>query len=261
MSQDNPYLSHLYSDAKPLEETPIVEEVKSEGNPYVEHLGDTPQLENKKPSVALLDTNGNPVPTYSQEALINGMYGAGAGLALNSPSYAKNVISAVAPNQTIESKSTPYNERGRTVEKSIQNRRTYMDAQAEQDKILRRNTNLAKKYPGFTRQIPDYKHLQELSLLQKFKSYAPTIGSYASRMISPFSLPLTLGGGAMSGTEAMNRYDNGDNVGAAIAGLGALGAGASLIPHPATKAIGTGVALASPLALEAYDYLRKPKRE
>jgi hypothetical protein len=55
------------------------------------------------------------------------------------------------------------------------------------------------------------------------------------------------------GMEAAERFNRGDMLGAGIAGLGAVGSAASLIPHPLTRAIGTGVGMASPLALSVLD--------
>ena len=66
-------------------------------------------------------------------------------------------------------------------------------------------------------------------------------------------------GAGYEGTEAYNRWKHGDYPGMAISGLGALGSVASLAPHPIVKGVGTGLALAEPFALQAYDYLRKPK--
>ena len=68
-------------------------------------------------------------------------------------------------------------------------------------------------------------------------------------------------GAGYEGAEAVNRARHDDIPGAVIAGIGAVGSGLSLFPHPATKAVGTGLALASPLALHAYDYFKQPKRE
>lgn len=62
-------------------------------------------------------------------------------------------------------------------------------------------------------------------------------------------------GAGFSGQEAMDRYNRGDMVGAGIAGVGALGSLASMVPHPVTRAIGTGVGMASPLALSVLDRL------
>ena len=68
-----------------------------------------------------------------------------------------------------------------------------------------------------------------------------------------------LGGlGAVSGAdEARSRLQQGDVPGAAIAGVGALGSAASIIPHPMTRAIGTGVSMASPAALMVLDKMRE----
>jgi hypothetical protein len=58
------------------------------------------------------------------------------------------------------------------------------------------------------------------------------------------------------GTEAVNRYNRGDYPGAAIAGMGALGSAASMMPHPLTRGIGTAAGALSPLMLQGYDYLK-----
>lgn len=58
------------------------------------------------------------------------------------------------------------------------------------------------------------------------------------------------------GTDAYNRLRNRDIPGAVLSGVGALGSVASMIPHPLTRGIGTALGIASPLALQAYDYYR-----
>jgi hypothetical protein len=45
--------------------------------------------------------------------------------------------------------------------------------------------------------------------------------------------------------------------GAAIAGAGAVGSLASMIPHPLTKGVGTAVSMASPAALLVLDKMRQ----
>ena len=60
-------------------------------------------------------------------------------------------------------------------------------------------------------------------------------------------------GGAM---EAAQRYRDKDIPGAVISGLGAVGSGVAAIPHPMTRAVGTGMALASPAALQILDLMR-----
>jgi hypothetical protein len=60
--------------------------------------------------------------------------------------------------------------------------------------------------------------------------------------------------------EAKNRYDMGDNTGAAIAGVGALGSGLSMIPTVPTRVVGTGLAVASPLAMKVYQNMQNQKQ-
>lgn len=70
-----------------------------------------------------------------------------------------------------------------------------------------------------------------------------------------------LGAGA-EGAEAYNRWQREDYPGAVISGLGALGSLASMVPATTVptaviKGAGTAVGALSPLALQAYDYLRE----
>jgi hypothetical protein len=78
-----------------------------------------------------------------------------------------------------------------------------------------------------------------------------------SEAIPRISTGLGAFGVGYEGAEAYNRLKRGDYPGAAISGVGALGSAASLLPHPIPKAVGTGMAVASPLMLNAYDYFRK----
>jgi hypothetical protein len=64
--------------------------------------------------------------------------------------------------------------------------------------------------------------------------------------------------GTVSGAEdTMNRVSQGDYLGGAISGLGAAGSAASMIPHPMTRAVGSGLAMASPAALMVLDKMRQ----
>jgi len=60
-------------------------------------------------------------------------------------------------------------------------------------------------------------------------------------------------GAGSQGMEAAERFNRGDMLGAGIAGVGALGGVAGMIPHPLTRGIGTAVSMASPLALSILD--------
>jgi hypothetical protein len=67
-----------------------------------------------------------------------------------------------------------------------------------------------------------------------------------------------LGGLSMaeSGMEAMRRMQQGDPIGATIAGAGALGGGAAMVPTPVTRLGGTALGMASPLSLYLLDKMR-----
>jgi hypothetical protein len=71
-------------------------------------------------------------------------------------------------------------------------------------------------------------------------------------------VPGLLGGASAGyqGQEASNRYQKGDMAGTAIAGIGALGGLASMLPHPATRALGATASAVSPAALAVLDKMR-----
>ena len=76
----------------------------------------------------------------------------------------------------------------------------------------------------------------------------------------PFIGPAIAGGSAgYDIADAIDRYEHGDTSGAVIQALGGLGSAAALIPHPMTRAIGTGVGMSAVPAVMLNDYLkRKP---
>lgn len=95
-----------------------------------------------------------------------------------------------------------------------------------------------------------------LSPLQKAGNIAQKAGEVMNRF--PIASNALAGAGAgFAGQDAMNRFRAGDIPGAAIAGIGAVGSLASMIPHPLTKGIGTGVSMASPAALLVLDKMRQ----
>ncbi len=74
--------------------------------------------------------------------------------------------------------------------------------------------------------------------------------------------PLAMGalGGlsaAEGGQESQKRMAAGDTTGAAIAGTGGVGGLMQMVPHPATRAIGAAISMASPLTLYLRDNLQK----
>ena len=95
-----------------------------------------------------------------------------------------------------------------------------------------------------------------VSPLQKVAGVAQKAGEVMNRY--PIASNTLAGAGAgFAGQDAFNRFRAGDIPGAAIAGIGAAGSLASLIPHPLTKGIGTGLSMASPAALLVLDKMRE----
>ena len=90
----------------------------------------------------------------------------------------------------------------------------------------------------------------------KIMSGLRTASDFLSR--SPVVSGALAGAGTFAGAqEAINRFQNKDYPGAVIAGVGAAGSAASAIPSPWTKAIGGGLAMASPAALYVLDKMRQ----
>jgi hypothetical protein len=92
-------------------------------------------------------------------------------------------------------------------------------------------------------------------MLQNVRQGAQTMGNVMGKI--PV-VPATLGGASAGyqGQEAFNRYQKGDMTGATVAGMGALGGLASMVPHPATRALGATASAVSPAALAVLDKMR-----
>jgi len=92
-------------------------------------------------------------------------------------------------------------------------------------------------------------------VLQNIRQGMQTAGNVMGRV--PVA-PGLLGGATTGyqGQEAFDRYQKGDMAGTAIAGMGALGGLASMIPHPATRALGATASAVSPAALAVLDKMR-----
>lgn len=91
--------------------------------------------------------------------------------------------------------------------------------------------------------------------LQNIRQGAQTVGNVMGKI--PV-VPGALGGANVGyqGQEAFDRYQKGDMTGATIAGMGALGGLASMVPHPATRALGATASTVSPAALAVLDKMR-----
>lgn len=102
--------------------------------------------------------------------------------------------------------------------------------------------------------------------------YAPSAASRMSggaRRAAEASMRFPLSGlaGALSGLgatelgmQSAERFLEDDPVGGVIAGAGALGSLASLMPHPVPRVVGGGLAMASPAALYVLDKMRQARQ-
>jgi len=91
--------------------------------------------------------------------------------------------------------------------------------------------------------------------LQNIRQGAQAVGNVMGKI--PV-VPGVLGGASTGyqGQEAFDRYQKGDMTGATIAGVGALGGLASMVPHPATRALGATASAVSPAVLAVLDKMR-----
>jgi hypothetical protein len=91
--------------------------------------------------------------------------------------------------------------------------------------------------------------------LQNVRQGAQTVGNVMGKI--PV-VPGALGGASAGyqGQEAFDRYQKGDMTGATVAGMGVLGGLASMVPHPATRALGAAASTVSPAALAVLDKMR-----
>lgn len=92
--------------------------------------------------------------------------------------------------------------------------------------------------------------------LQNIRQGVQTVGNVMGKL--PV-VPGALGGYAAGsqGQEAFSRYQKGDMPGATVAGIGALGGFASMLPNPATRALGAAATTVSPAALAVLDKMRQ----
>jgi hypothetical protein len=246
--EKNPYLSLIDNNA-PVENN----EASSSENPYASLIPKEEQVESK-------GTVNTSEPNQIDK-LINASIGAGTG-ALTGPMLQRLMEAGLSPKQA----KTPFNETKRYVEDSVQNWRMYADRQNEQAKAVRRANELTKKYPNYN-PLPQAEPEKTLGrkLLSPLESVGNRLGT-VSKAIGENLGPsmggaLALGSGAFNATDAINRANNNDPIGATIAGIGAVGSGLSMLPPVSLptavlKGVGATMATASPFALMLNDYLR-----
>lgn len=123
------------------------------------------------------------------------------------------------------------------------------------------NLDIGKIVPGeptmgAPRPAPPPSALPGPSAGQQFMQGAKGVVGALGR--SPMLAGAVSGAGALGGAqETKTRYDKGDMLGAAVAGIGALGGLAAAVPHPMTRIVGGGLAMASPAALLLIDQMRQ----
>jgi len=102
--------------------------------------------------------------------------------------------------------------------------------------------------------------LQNMTKGQKVAAKLP--GPVKGALTAPLGmLGRTIGGVAVGaqGADAYNRYNSGDTTGAIISGLGAIGSGAAMVPHPIARGVGTAVSLGAEGLNSYLDHLKAKK--
>jgi len=150
--------------------------------------------------------------------------------------------------------STKYNPRGSSVEESVQNWRTYTDAQNEAAKSVRRDAELHKKYPGFTR--PNLPHLQPTvpTATENLLGHAANLGT-----AKPIT-GMTVGANAI---DLAQQIKAGNPLQSVVSTAGLAGAAAPYVKAIPAKyrGIGTAVSLAAPIVNRALDQFTNPPEE
>lgn len=167
---------------------------------------------------------------------------------------------------------TPYNPRGVSIEQSVQNWENYSQAQNEAAKRVRREAELHKKYPGFTRAQPPAPPPAPPSGMAQLRAAIPgpvkTAGQFLSGAAQSGVVPWLgrgIAGGA-AGYQAADAYNKlfgpeKDIVGGGLSAIGALGAGASFIPHPITRYGGTAISAGAEGLNQYLDYLKRKAQQ
>jgi len=230
-----------------------------------------PTTESSQPRVtnslvnSLVQGAGDVSRAIATEPVLAG--GAGAAVGAKLGPTIQNVLGGTLTPPPPTPARTPYNPRGVSVENSVANWKNYQNAQSEAAKGVVRNTEMRNKFPNFTRALPEP---PPQNIMQKILSPLEAMGQKLGAVSSAMGQKtgprlggaLSLGGGALQGSESYNRAQQGDIPGAVIAGIGSAGSAASMLPpvSPPTaiaKGVGATAAFASPFALMLYDYLRK----
>ena len=84
------------------------------------------------------------------------------------------------------------------------------------------------------------------------------IGGAAQSGVTPYLGRAVAGGSAgYQGLDALNRFQQDDNLGGAISTVGAVGSGLSLFPHPVTRVGGAALGVGAEMLNQYLDSLKK----
>jgi hypothetical protein len=164
---------------------------------------------------------------------------------------------------------TPFNPRGVTIEQSVQNWENYGQAQNEAAKRVRRESELHKKYPGFTRAQPPAPAATPSAMSQlrqaipgPIKTAGAFLGGAAQSGVVPWLGRAVAGGAAgYQGADAYNRFKQGDMIGGGLSTIGTLGAGASFLPNPVTRYGGAAISAGAEGLNQYLDYLKRKSQQ
>jgi len=122
--------------------------------------------------------------------------------------------------------------------------------------------------PGAKLDIQSYSQAQKARpFMEKLAARTPpalqrtgqAVAGAASKVPAWMGRGLAGASAGYQGVDAANRFQQGDYLGGAISGLGSLGSGAALIPHPLTRILGTAVGAGAPIVNEFIDRYRRPE--
>jgi len=246
----------------PFFKTGDLSQLSDETINYISNINKIYRLNPEKPEVVETETKVEPVKTEFSESTgatepqyLTGAL-AGQAISMAGKSDTGRGILGTAGEKASPSMMDRFKQRfaprGVSPEQSVGNWRSYMEAQNEAAKRIRRDTEMTKKFPQFTRVTPD---VLQKTPIEKVSAPLEKVGRVAGKV--PFLGALSGMASAEQMMEAKKRAESEDYVGATISGLGGVGSMLSAVPHPLIRGVGLAVGSASPLALMAYDQYRK----
>lgn len=233
---------------------------------YLDQINQVYPLEPKKQEVTPESSSTTSYATSEQEPILWGIGGAGAGYAKGRAEQSYNQKRGVLP--PAQQPSTAGSSGSKWAQKTGYGvgEGSVRDVSERYQKQFRDIGKGARQVKGARLMNVD-EALEEIRRKEQLAKRAMPLKGVENigRFTSHFpKLSGALGGFGVGaeGAEAYNRWEREDYPGAVISGLGALGSLASMVPATTlptaiVKGAGTAVGALSPLALQAYDYLRE----